>query len=317
MFAEVWQAIRRYDTIVIHRHANPDGDAIGSQVGLAGLIHDNCPDKRIYLVGDPTTRYAFVAGYRLDDIPDEVYRDALAIVLDSATPALVADSRYAVAACSARLDHHIYCGTFCDIEVVDSTYESCAGMVADLAREQNLALSPSTANAIFTGIVTDSGRFRYDSTNARTFALASMLLQHGADPAPLYRALYQSALADEQRKALFVQRIQMYPNSPIAYLYNSAAWLKEKGLDDIFAVSRGMVGVMADLKGVDIWVNFTENEKEGCVWVELRSSIYNINPIAVRYGGGGHARASGASVPDHATAMRMLADLKQLTESHE
>ena len=72
-------------------------------------------------------------------------------------------------------------------------------------------------------------------------------------------------------------------------------------------VSRGMVGTMADMKGVDIWVNFTETEAG--VLCELRSGRYNINPIAVKYGGGGHAKASGAMVPDRATAMNMLADL--------
>ena len=68
-----------------------------------------------------------------------------------------------------------------------------------------------------------------------------------------------------------------------------------------------MVATMSDIKGVDIWVNFTETEE--CVLCELRSSRYNINPIAVKYGGGGHAKASGATVADRETAMAMLRDL--------
>ena len=76
---------------------------------------------------------------------------------------------------------------------------------------------------------------------------------------------------------------------------------------DSFSISRGMVGIMSDLKGVDIWANFTETE-EG-ILCELRSSLYNINPIAVKYGGGGHAKASGATVRDRETAMAMLQDL--------
>ena len=71
-----------------------------------------------------------------------------------------------------------------------------------------------------------------------------------------------------------------------------------------------MVNTMADIRGVDIWVNFTETEKG--VLCELRSSRYNINPIAVKYGGGGHAKASGATVADKETAMAMLADLNTL-----
>jgi phosphoesterase RecJ-like protein len=73
-----------------------------------------------------------------------------------------------------------------------------------------------------------------------------------------------------------------------------------------------MVNVMGEIRGVDIWVNFTESE-EG-VLCELRSSKYNINPIAKKYGGGGHAKASGATVKDRAMAMEMLDDLMRLTE---
>ena len=81
---------------------------------------------------------------------------------------------------------------------------------------------------------------------------------------------------------------------------------------DNFTISRGMVNVMGEIRGVDIWVNFTETD-EG-VLCELRSSKYNINPIAKKYGGGGHAKASGATVKDRDEAMSMLQDMMQLTE---
>ena len=81
---------------------------------------------------------------------------------------------------------------------------------------------------------------------------------------------------------------------------------------DTFSISRGMVGTMADLRGVSIWVNFTETDRG--VLCELRSNRCNINPIAVKYGGGGHAKASGACVPDRETAMNMLRDLERLQE---
>jgi phosphoesterase RecJ-like protein len=76
-----------------------------------------------------------------------------------------------------------------------------------------------------------------------------------------------------------------------------------------------MVSTMADIKGVDIWVNFTETDRG--VLCELRSSRFNINPIAVKYGGGGHAKASGATVKDLAEAMAMLADLDAMMEAAE
>ena len=79
---------------------------------------------------------------------------------------------------------------------------------------------------------------------------------------------------------------------------------------DTFTISRGMVNTMADIKGVDIWANFTETENG--VLCELRSSKYNINPIAVKYGGGGHHKASGATLKDRSEAMAMLQDLDRI-----
>jgi len=81
---------------------------------------------------------------------------------------------------------------------------------------------------------------------------------------------------------------------------------------DIFSISRGMVGTMSDIRGVPIWVNFTETENG--VLCELRSNKYNINPIAVKYGGGGHAKASGATVKNREEAMQMLSDLDEINK---
>ena len=100
----------------------------------------------------------------------------------------------------------------------------------------------------------------------------------------------------------------------MAYIYTTREEFEALGLDT-FTVSRGMVNTMADIKGVNIWVNFTETA-EG-VLCEIRSNRYNINPVVVKYGGGGHAKASGAKVADRATAMAMLADLEAIAREGE
>ena len=312
MFEKIIEEIKRHDTIILHRHSHPDGDALGSQIGLRKLIEDNFPDKTVYTVGDPAGRYAFMDGSQMDEIPDELYRNACAIVLDSATKELVSDKRFELAAVTARIDHHIYCETFTDLEVVDTSFESCAGMIAALSEESGLQLREGSATAIFTGMVTDSGRFRYDSTSARTFHLASLLLAQGIDTNTLYRNLYAEDLTRAKFRASFLQKIRKYKDSSVAYIYNTKDELREMGVTDPFTVSRGMVNVMADLKGIDIWVNFTEDGEK--VLCELRSSCYNVQPIAVKYGGGGHEKACGADVKDHDEALLMLEDLLKLTE---
>ena len=173
-----------------------------------------------------------------------------------------------------------------------------------------MALNPLAAKSLYTGMITDSGRFRYDSVDAETLSLASFLRQQPFDTEAIYRGLYAEDLRHLQNKAKFLLKIKVSEGG-VAYIYTDAREVAALDMD-IFSISRGMVGTMSDLKGVDIWVNFTESDRG--VLCELRSSRYNINPIAVKYGGGGHAKASGACVADRETAMNMLRDLEQLQE---
>ena len=311
MFEAVLDCIKKYDTIIIHRHSRPDGDAMGSQIGMKHIITQNFPEKKVYAVGDKTEIYNFLPDSEPDIIPDTAYEGALAILLDFATPALASDNRYTLAEKTVRIDHHIFCAKFADEEVIDTSFESCCGMVAAFAVESKLDINQTAGLALYTGMITDSGRFRYDSTSPRTFELASVLLSTGFDTNELYRKLYADDFANRLIKAKFTLKIQFTPKNT-AYIYTSKEEVEEYGLSE-FSVSRGMVSTMSDIKGVDIWVNFTETENG--VLCELRSNRYNINPIAVKYGGGGHQKASGACLPDKDTAMAMLRDLDALQEN--
>ena len=308
MYKTILREIESFDRIIIHRHNKPDGDALGSQIGLKHIIRENYPEKEVYMVGDAAGHYGFIPDSIMDEIPDEMYDGALAIVLDCGASSLISDDRYKKAARTVRMDHHIFCETICDTEYVENTYESCCGMVTHLALDCGLRLNPIAAQALYTGMITDSGRFRYDSTSSRTFRLASFLMEQEFDTNDIYRNLYADDYESKKLRAQFLLKVQ-FTERNVAYIYTTLDELK--ALDkDLFSVSRGMVGVMSDTKGVDIWVNFTETENG--VLCELRSSRFNINPIAVKYGGGGHAKASGATIPDRDTAMKMLQDLDNL-----
>lgn len=313
MYQQVLKAITEHQVMIIHRHTNPDGDALGSQIGLKHIILANFPDKKVYTVGDEAGRYAFMADSVMDTVPDEAYDGALAIILDTSARKLISDDRYEKAALTIRMDHHLFCEKIADIEVVDSDCESCCGLITDFCMACGLSLPAEAAAALFTGMVTDSGRFRYDSVNARTFRAAAFLRQHPMDTNELYRNLYASDYEQMKLRAQFVLKIQ-FTEKNVAYIYTTQEEAAQFPSDS-FGISRGMVSTMADIKGVDIWVNFTETDKG--VLCELRSSRFNINPIAVKYGGGGHAKASGATVRDRAEAMAMLADLDRMMEDAE
>lgn len=311
MFEKIVEKIKKYDKIVIHRHNNPDGDAMGSQIGLKLIILANFPNKEVYAVGDYAKRYAFMDDSVMDEVDDSFYADALAIILDCGSSTLISDDRYKTAKETVRVDHHIYCEKICETEVVDTTFESCCGQITQLAVENNLVITPIAAKSLYTGMVTDSGRFRYDSVSPRTFSLAAVLTSQIADVSEIYRNLYSETFDNIELKASYILKIKFTPRN-VAYIYTPENELKEMDVD-ANSVSRAMVGTMSDIKGVDIWVNFTEDGEK--VLCELRSSKYNINPIAVKYGGGGHAKASGAALKNKDEAMKMLADLDLLTRN--
>ena len=308
MFEQLLQEIRSFDRIIIHRHANPDGDALGSQIGLKHILLHNFPGKEIFVVGDEARHYAFMEDSVMDVIGDEAYENALAIVLDTSAKKLISDHRYTLAKRTARMDHHIFCETICDVEVTDTSFESCCGLIAAFAMECGLELTPLAAKSLYTGMVTDSGRFRYDATTSKTHKMASFLMEQPFDTNEIYRNLYADDFSRIQLKAKFILKIQ-FTTKNVAYIYTTKEEMAELNVDT-FTVSRGMVGTMADIKGVDIWVNFTETEN--AILCELRSSKYNINPIAVKYGGGGHAKASGASLQNRDDVDNMLRDLEAL-----
>ena len=306
MFEKILEAIKAYDTIIIHRHSSPDGDALGSQIGLKNIIKDNFPEKKVYAVGDGAKRYAFMDGSDMDEIEDSVYDGALAVILDCGAAHLISDERWKTAAKTVRIDHHIFCEKIADEEVVDTSYESCCGEITEFAVESGLALSPASAKALYTGMVTDSGRFRYDSTNSNTFRLASELMKQKFDTNEIYAQLYADDFFFVKLRAQFVLKIQ-FTDYKVAYIYTPKAEFDSYGVD-AFTISRGMVNTMGDLRGVEIWVNFTEVE-EGKILVEIRSNKHTVQPVAVKYGGGGHAKACGASVSTKEEAMALLEDL--------
>lgn len=308
MFESILKEIQAYDTIILHRHNKPDGDAMGSQIGLKHLLLENFPGKTVYVVGDSAETYSFMEDSVMDNIEDHVFNGSLSVILDCGGANMVSDTRYTLADKTVRIDHHLFTGAFTDVEVIDSDYESCAGMVAMMAMESGWKLNDIAAKSLYTGMVTDSGRFRYDKTSANTFRVAAFLMEQKFDTEAIFRDLYADDFESKKVKAQFVLKTQFTANK-VAYIYTTIEEREALGLS-AFSVSRGMVNTMADIKGSGIWVNFTETE-DG-ILCELRSNELNINPIAVKYGGGGHAKASGATVADYDTAMAMLNDLDQM-----
>lgn len=313
MIKKIFEKIKEFNKIIIHRHTRPDGDALGAQIGLKESIKETFSDKQVFAVGDINERYRFIG--EVDNISDDIYEGALVIVLDTAETELISDARFNTGKFLIKMDHHLEVRGYGDLKLVDTSFESCAGLITYFIKLNNMKLNSIGARALYSGIVTDSGRFRYSSTSARTFEMASYLLGYNFDVDDVYQNLYIEDLTTVKLRAQMVSKFKI-TNHNVAYLVNTKEDVIASGLD-VFSISRGMVNVMAGIKGINIWVNFTEDPTTEKVLVEIRSNGININKIAVKYGGGGHLNASGATIDSFEVADKLLKDLDKLMIGEE
>ena len=315
---EILKKIKEYKTIIIHRHTNPDLDALGSQIGLKETLQENFPEKEIYAVGD-MNRFTFLGS--MDEVCDEKFKDALCIICDVAVSNLISDHRYFNAREVIVIDHHqnetnlnlpekefnlpLY-------RYVDTTSLACCEIVANMISEWKLKLPSHAATALYGGIVTDTGRFQYGNSLASIFKTSAYLTENGADPQFIYRNLYVETLESRLMKNYFQTKMQLTKNN-VAYMINRED-VYEKFDVDTFTVSRGMVNLMAGIDVVKIWANFTYDKHTGKVLCEFRSRDVVIVDVAKKYGGGGHAFACGATVESFELVEAILADFDKLLE---
>lgn len=312
ILTNIYRKIKEYDTIIIHRHIKPDGDALGSQIGLKESLIATFPNKCIKVVGDMSERYSFIG--EMDEIEDSLYEDALVIVLDTGAERLISDERYKLGKYLIKIDHHLPQGEYGDLAYVDTSRESCAGVVASFLMEKRFKINDKVATALFTGMVTDSGRFRYQSTSSTTYKIASELMKYNIDTESIYNKIYVDKLANVKLKAKLIDKFIVL-DSGVAYLINTKEEIKEYNVP-IYDVSRGMVNIMAGIEEIKIWANFSEDEN-GDIYCEIRSNGPNINVVATKYGGGGHLQASGTTIYSFDTVKKIINDLERVARGEE
>ena len=305
MLTKIYQTIKQFDTIIIHRHSKPDGDALGSQLGLKEAILATFPDKTVKVTGDDLGRFKWMG--EMDEVSDEDYKNALVIVVDCGAEKLISDERYKTGKMLIKIDHHLPQGDYGDLSYVDTSRESCAGIIASFLIKKRFKLNVKACEALFTGMVTDSGRFRYSSTSEKTLKTAAELLAHNIDTDKIYNNIYTDKLANVKLKAKMIEKFVVL-DSGVAYLINTKEDIARYGLP-INDISRGMVNVMSGIEEIGIWANFCE-DISGDIYCEIRSNKYNINQVAVKHGGGGHLQASGCTIKTFDEVKEIIADLE-------
>ncbi len=314
---DILNKIKEYDRIVISRHFRPDGDAVGSTKGLREILRDTFPNKEIYLVNDDYSEYLKFLGGE-DTLEESEYEGVLQIVCDTATENRISTKKYKNAKEIIKIDHHVDIAPYGDISWVEDYRSSCCEMIADFADtfKDELVVSKKAATYIYTGMVTDSGRFRFRDVSGETLRLAGTLLEKGVDTEWLYANLYLDDFSGLKFKAYFLNKVKLTKNG-VAYLYIDKATQERLGMSSEEASAQ--VSLMDSIKGSLVWIAFIEND-DGSIRVRLRSRYMTINKLGERYNGGGHECAAGATVysPEEKTKLLREADklLKEYKENN-
>lgn len=287
---QILKKIKQYDTIIIHGHTRPDGDCYGSQFGLKEAILNTFPKKKVYVVGGECDYCSFLG--KMDEITDETYKGALAICVDCASSQRLSDQRYSLADYVIKIDHHIPVDQYGDYQYVEEEAPACTQIITDLIKKGKYKMSQECAFALYTGLVTDTGRFRFDSVVRHTMETAGYLLSFGVDPSKLDNYLSVETRATLKLKGYVLSNFKTTEEG-FAYIKITRDVVEEFGVTDEEASNQ--VGTISTIEGCPVWALFMEypgNE----IRVRLRSRGPEVNKLAEKYHGGGHAKACGASL---------------------
>ena len=311
----IFDKICEYDKIVIFRHLRPDGDAVGSTMGLREILRLTYPEKDIRLVNCDFSDYVRFLGEEDPPLPDDYMQDALGIVLDTATAERISNPQYALCRELCKIDHHIDIKPYGDLTWIEDHRSSTCEMIVAFydAFRDTLKINREAATYLYTGMVTDSGRFRFRSVSGDTMRLAAMLLDEGVDLDHLYAHLYMKDYHTLKFQSYAYEHMKMTENG-VVYLYITRAAMEKFGLT--FEEASASVSYMDSIKNSLIWLAFIETETKD-IRVRLRSRFVTINKLAEKYHGGGHDCASGATVTSRREMRELIADADALLADYK
>jgi phosphoesterase RecJ-like protein len=318
---QILQKIKEFDRIMIFRHIRNDGDCVGATKGLKRILQLTWPEKEVYLIDADTAAYLEFMGPEDEPVADELYADALGIVLDTASEARISNKKYSLCKELIKIDHHIPMESYGQLQWVEEHRSSACEMVVDFYNtfRDELKIDSEAATYLYTGMVTDSGRFKYDGVTGDTLRNAAILLDVGVDTQTLFARLYLEAFEYLKFKAHIYDRMQVTENG-VAYIFVDRAMQEEFNLT--LEQASACVGTLDSIRGCISWMVFIETgDESGAIRVRLRSRFVHINSVAEKYHGGGHACASGATVYSIDEMNALLADadavVKEYKETHE
>ena len=296
--ADAAAAIHQSQTIVMACHVNPDGDALGSLLGLAlaliplgktltCLSEDGVPDILRFLpAADLIQRATDIAEFDL------------ALVVDSGDLPRVGKTIQPIIGRARQvvdIDHHAATGAFGDIRVLDARAASTAEIVYALLLALQVPITPEIATCLFTGIITDTGSFRFQNVTPNTLQVAAALLEAGAPPAFISENVFENrTFAATRLLGYALSSLKQMPGGRIVWASITASDFAELGATD--QDTEGIVSYVRGVRDAEVGILFREMSGGG-IRVSLRSrETVNVAAVAEKFGGGGHRMASGCTV---------------------
>ncbi len=305
--------LARHDRFLVTTHVRPDGDALGSAVGMAGLLEArgksarivtpspvsprydflNDPTGRITRFGDPTATTAELIDY-----------DALIILDLSSWPQLaeMADFTRQFPGTRVVIDHHVSHDDLNALVLKDTKAEATGILVFEAAQALDIPISPTMATGLMTALAMDTGWFRHPSTKPSTFRAAATLMEAGADVHAIYRRLFERNTPGRMKllgKAL--SHLTFADDGRIAYATVTRSDFAATGA--IPPETEDLIDYTVGIEGVEVGLLFIEQFKGGSKLSIRTRTNFDCAALAAHFGGGGHHAAAGANLPDPLTEM--------------
>ena len=286
-----WLAER--DHFCIMTHAGPDGDTLGSAATLCLGLRSLGKDAAVLFNPEISDKLAYLCEGLMIEQPME---NPVFISVDVAAPYMFTENQLPfVEKIALRIDHHGNSISFTPLELVDPTSASCAEIVYDILQEMGVVLTEEIAIALYTGLATDTGCFRYANTNPHTFTTAAACAATGANLQPINQALFDTITLNKLKVQAWVTEHTVFlSEGKAAYCAMPATLAEELGVEERDV--GGMAGFVRSIEGVCFAVTLRESGEDDKVYLSARAVPgYDAAALCAKFGGGGHKGAAGGS----------------------
>ncbi len=310
IYKQIYKQIKKYDTIVIARHIGADPDALGSQFALKDIILNLFPEKKVYAVGNPASRFKFFGiNDKIDDIDTN---KSLCIVLDTPDIKRIDGANINNFEYIIKMDHHPFIEKYANIELIDDDACSTSQLILELVFSNKINLTKEAGERLYLGIVGDTDRFLHDYTSPKTFSLVNKLLENvNIDFTSLYKILYQRPMVEVRFEGYIYQNLTLTDNG-VAYIKITDKIMKEYNVDS--AAAGNMINDLKFVNEIMVWIFLSEDIKSNLIRANIRSVGPYVNDVATKYGGGGHKYASGVKLKTWEDADKLVDDLDNLVK---